>query len=220
MESQIQASLESLCAKYSSDKGGYIRHYERHFSRFRDRPVRLLEMGVYRGASLLMWREYFARGLIAGLDLAPNPLKEAFDRIRFFQGSQDDEGLLDRIANEIAPEGFDIIIDDAAHIGHLATKSFNVLARRHLKPDGIYVVEDWGTGYWRNWPDGVPFTSVELGRNQSFGAGMVGLVKSFVDEVAWSDVTHPRNGDLSLPVRPPLLSSVTVYPGVVFLTHA
>ena len=125
-----------------------------------------------------------------------------------------------RFAREIAPDGFDIIIDDAAHIGHLAKKSFDVLARGHLKPDGLYVIEDWGTGYWRDWPDGVPYTSVHLGQNRSFGAGMVGLVKTFVDEVAWSDITHPKSGDPSLPGRGPLISSMTVYPGVVFLTRA
>ena len=91
-----------------------------------------------------MWREYFADGLIVGLDLNANPFESMPDRVRFYQGSQDDRTLLDRVAAECAPDGFDVIIDDASHIGRLSRDSFNGLFERHLKPGGIYVIEDSG----------------------------------------------------------------------------
>src|SRR5215472_13475880 len=37
----------------------YFDIYERHFSRFRGREVNVLEIGVYSGGSLEMWRDYF-----------------------------------------------------------------------------------------------------------------------------------------------------------------
>jgi hypothetical protein len=52
------------------------------------------------------------------------PLTVMPERIRFYQGSQDDEALLDPLAKECAPDGFDIVIDDASHIGKLARVSF------------------------------------------------------------------------------------------------
>jgi hypothetical protein len=79
------------------------------------------------------------------------------ERIRIYRGRQDDTALLDRVAAECAPGGFDIIVDDAAHIGQLAKASFWHLFVNHLKPGGTYALEDWGTGYWGNhvyYPDG------------------------------------------------------------------
>ncbi|HUV09939.1 MAG TPA: hypothetical protein VMX12_03105, partial [Acidimicrobiia bacterium] len=38
-----------------------------------------------------------------------------------------------------------------------------------------YAIEDWGTGYWESWPDGAQF-------EPDHTAGMVGFVKSLVDE--------------------------------------
>ena len=48
------------------------------------------------------------------------------DRVHFIQGSQDDPTVLDRAA-QVAGGGFDLIIDDAAHIGFLTKRSFNYL---------------------------------------------------------------------------------------------
>ena len=61
---------------------------------------------------------------------------------------------MSRVANETAPDGFDIIIDDASHIGEFTKRSFWYLFDHHLKPGGLYVIEDWLTGYVDNWPDG------------------------------------------------------------------
>jgi hypothetical protein len=62
--------------------------------------------------------------------------------------------FLSQVANNVAPEGFDIIIDDASHLGELTKTAFWHLFDNHLKPHGLYVIEDWGTGYWSDWPDG------------------------------------------------------------------
>src|SRR6185312_15769824 len=37
----------------------YIPIYERYFGPFRGRPIRFLEIGVAKGGSLQMWRDYF-----------------------------------------------------------------------------------------------------------------------------------------------------------------
>jgi hypothetical protein len=116
----------------------------------------LLELGIKDGGSLQLWREYFPKGIIVGLDILPVALTSRDGRIRTYEGPQQDTGLLDRIGRENAPGGFDIIIDDCAHIGTFSRVSFWHLFEHHLKPGGIYVVEDWGTGYWWDWVDGIP----------------------------------------------------------------
>lgn len=149
-------------SRYDTDKAvhsHYLRNYEPFLQPYVDKDIRLLELGVYRGGSLLMWRDFFERGLIVGLDLNKVELPDAGERVRIYQGQQEDTSRLDEIANENAPEGFDIIIDDCSHVGELTRISFWHLFEHHLKPGGLYVIEDWGTGYWDDFADGVAFQS-------------------------------------------------------------
>ncbi|MBV9928376.1 MAG: class I SAM-dependent methyltransferase [Acidobacteria bacterium] len=156
-------------SNYDTDKAQhthYLRNYEEYFRPLLDKDVRLLELGVLKGGSLLLWRDYFERGRIAGLDLNPAEIEDPTGRVRLYRGGQQDTALLDRIARECAPEGFDVIIDDCSHVGELARVSFWHLFDRHLKPGGLYVIEDWGTGYWDFWPDGVRYRPRRTDRSQ------------------------------------------------------
>ena len=172
---------------HASDKQFYLESYARHFEPLADAPITLLELGVDRGASLRLWRDFFLHGTIVGLDENPVKMPDFGERIRLYQGRQEDTSLLDRIGKECAPGGFDIIIDDCAHIAELARTSFWFLFEHHLKPGGIYAIEDWGTGYWRDWPDGKAF-------EPNHSHGMVGFVKELVDECGIGGRTHPEHG--------------------------
>jgi len=159
--------------KGDTDKSpGYLREYERAFSNMVDKEVRLLELGVYKGGSLLMWRDYFPKGVIIGLDRKIAEINDPTGRIHTYQGSQQDTALLTKIVREEAPDGFNIIIDDCSHVGELTHVSFWHLFKYGLKPGGIYAIEDWGTGYWRShpyYPDGRRF---RRGREvESIGGG-------------------------------------------------
>jgi hypothetical protein len=188
----------------------YLRTYEALFKSMVDEPVRLLELGIDKGGSLRMWSEYFPHGLIVGLDRKPVAVEDQSGRIRTFQGLQQDTALLDRIAEEVAPEGFDAIIDDASHIGEYTRTSFWHLFLNHLKPGGVYVIEDYGTGYWPSYPDGREYerppsdpgeTTLQT-RFPSHDYGLVGFVKQLVDECAlgrtFLDDTHPDYGKLKI----------------------
>jgi hypothetical protein len=158
----MPASLIQIAARHNTDKAlhtHYLENYERYFGGLRTVDVRLLELGIKDGGSLLMWRDYFVSGTVAGLDINPVDIDDETGRIRTYQGRQDDPDVLERSATECAPDGFDIIIDDCAHIGVLARESFRHLFYRHLKTGGWYVIEDWGTGYWETWIDGRAYRS-------------------------------------------------------------
>ena len=123
--------------------------YEKHFSRFRNRPMRLLEIGINKGGSMSLWRNYFGEQCeIHGLDIDPCTRDVVEDDITVHIGSQGDPGFLTRIAQEYGP--FDLIIDDGSHINNHVIESFRYLFPK-LKKGGIYVVEDTQTSYWEDY---------------------------------------------------------------------
>jgi len=131
-----------------------MEEYDQVLEPWIQKDIRLLELGINRGGSLLLWRDYFQKAAIVGIDLK---LPEGFkpgERIHLFQGSQTDFSFLSDVAEKTAPDGFDIIIDDASHIGEFTKKSFWHLFDNHLKPGGLYIIEDWGAGYLDDFPDG------------------------------------------------------------------
>jgi hypothetical protein len=167
----VRRNLTALARVYLSDKGGfhsYTRHYQQHLAEFRRRPIRLLEIGVggydsptWGGASLRMWRDYFRRGEIHGLDIEEKRIDEP--RIHIHRGDQSDQAFLHDLAGRYGP--FDIVIDDGSHVNAHIRASFEALFVDHLNPGGFYIVEDMSTAYLPEYGGGPPGhrgTSVEL----------------------------------------------------------
>jgi hypothetical protein len=131
----------------------YFDIYERHFERFRDRPVRMLEIGVFGGGSLNMWRAYFhPESQIVGIDINPDCAKHAHDNIAVHIGSQDDEAFLKGVADMYG--GFDIVLDDGSHVNSHVIKTFETLYDR-VAPEGVYLIEDVHTSYWPDYGGGL-----------------------------------------------------------------
>jgi hypothetical protein len=152
-------------SKYDSDKieNRYLERYDPILEPFLGRQIALLELGIAKGGSLMLWNDYFPLATIVGVD---TELPKGFHpppRVHIFEGSQTDTEFITSVANDTAPDGFDIIIDDASHIGEFTKVSFWHLFDNHLKPGGLYAIEDWGTGYWDDWPDG---KSMDLDESQ------------------------------------------------------
>ncbi|RAS71037.1 hypothetical protein C8D87_1011338 [Lentzea atacamensis] len=180
--------LGELSVTFGSDKWGdlhwYTQHYERHFARLRDEPVRVLEIGIggyadpdSGGASLRMWQRYFRRGLVHGLDIAEKNVTGP--RIMTVRGDQSDAEFLGRLGEELGP--FDVVIDDGSHLNEHVRISFHALFP-HVRPGGLYVVEDLQTAYWPRWggdPEAGPGTSM-------------GMLKSFVDGLNRAEVRDPQ----------------------------
>jgi hypothetical protein len=194
----MEKPLAEIAAEHDTDKAAhlhYLEAYERHFASLRSMEMSLLELGIKKGGSLLMWRDYFPLGHIAGLDIEPATVPDDTGRIAIYQGMQQDTALLRRIADETAPNGFDIIIDDCSHIGVLARESFWYLFENHLRSGGWYVIEDWGTGYWDEWVDGVGYRNVpkrfspplykanRIAARMTHAAGSLPLIGSFIRSV-------------------------------------
>ena len=97
----------------------YMRNYDEFLGPLRHGPLRLLELGIAEGDSLRKWAHWMPNAKVVGLDIRPPIPGLDDDRIATYQGEQQDKALLDRIGREQAPEGFDVIVDDASHVGQL-----------------------------------------------------------------------------------------------------
>jgi Methyltransferase domain len=163
--SPLRLPLPKLFGLFGTDKqkeGGhsYAHTYADVLGPFRSKRIKLLEIGVLMGASLLGWRAYFPRASIAGFDIEPKP-EMARGRVRVYQGDQGSAADLDRVCANEGP--FDVIIDDGSHLNRHQVFTFHHLFP-HLKDGGIYVIEDTQTSFWRgslvgfHWDGCDPFT--------------------------------------------------------------
>jgi len=143
-------SLTEIAKEYSSktgdltrgtDKGtvhSYIPVYEEILAPYRDKDIRMLEVGVAGGWSLVMWSEYFANAELHGMDIINKPERlNAYPDIRFHKQYSDNHTVLDKLGDLT----FDIIIDDGCHEFNAQMRTAMLLFQR-LRPGGLYIVED------------------------------------------------------------------------------
>lgn len=182
----FSGNLKALSVINHSDKWGYhfyATHYERHFRPFRSRPIKLLEIGIggyedprVGGGSLRMWRSYFPKGCISGIDIYDKKLHEE-SRIRTFKGSQVDPNFLSEVIRNIGTP--DIIIDDGSHLNEHVIESFRLLFPR-LANGGLYVVEDTHTSYME--------TKGGSSSDLNASSTSMGFLKSLVDAVNFQEI--------------------------------
>jgi hypothetical protein len=168
----LASNLTELAVEFRTDKWGvhrYTPHYERHLQHLRGESFTLLELGIggYKkrrksGASMKMWRWFFPKARIVGLDIEDKSWLTR-GHIHTYLGDQTDPEVLQRIIDEQgAPL---VVIDDGSHIPAHVRESFRILFP--LLPDGaIYCIEDTQTSYWPAWGGQLdpraPGTSMDL----------------------------------------------------------
>ena len=153
-------TLSEFAKLFSSHKGNlihkwhhYLNLYDRYFSSFKKKKnLKFLEIGVYKGGSLQMWREYFGNSAtIFGIDIDSSCLQYNGLHGQVRIGSQDDKEFLESVVNEMG--GIDIVLDDGSHQIRHIKDSLDILFP-HLSNDGIYFIEDLHTSYWADFGGG------------------------------------------------------------------
>ena len=145
--------MQSLYEMFSTDpevKAHKYEHYfpvyERYLEPYRNRPVSMLEIGVDRGGSLKLWKNYLGpHAKIHGIDIKPECASYAEQNVEVYIGSQADRSFLDEILKKMPP--LDIVLDDGSHRASHQVTSFETIYPR-MKSDGVYIVEDLQTSYW------------------------------------------------------------------------
>lgn len=147
-------SLQSIGKKHNVDKANeqhtftgqsYLDIYEDYFGNWRDREFNLLEIGVLKGNSLKMWKEYFPKSYIYGFDIDPDCKQYEEDGIEIIIGNQKNDSDLEKILEK--QDNFSLIIDDGSHVNTYTISSFNYLFPRTLNSGGWYIIEDLATSY-------------------------------------------------------------------------
>ncbi|MFF5493938.1 hypothetical protein [Streptomyces aquilus] len=153
----ISDDLNKLAVHFKTDKWGahrYTQHYQKHLQHLKNEEFNLLEIGIggynrpgQGGASLRMWKAFFPKAQIFGMDIQDKSHVDE-DRITTFIGDQSDPSSLNAVADKIGD--LDVIIDDGSHRPPHVLTTFATLFPR-LKDGGIYVVEDTQSSYWPEW---------------------------------------------------------------------
>ncbi len=118
----------------------YFDQYDPILFPFQDKKIRLLEIGVFKGASLKMWEVCFPLAEIIGLDINPECRQYERERVKIIIGEQEDKELLKGLGR------FDLVIDDGGHFPSQQVVSFEVLFD-NLNGGGWYFIEDIQGGY-------------------------------------------------------------------------
>jgi SAM-dependent methyltransferase len=162
-------SICQVMYAYGSDKAlerhNYTTLYAILFRGLFDKPLRIFELGLgtnnpelastmgsagVPGASLRGWRQLFPHALVYGADIDRTILFED-ERIKTFYCDQlDAEAIRQLWQQPDLREGMDILVEDGLHT-YAANLSFLDGSLEHLRPGGIYIVEDIATVELPRW---------------------------------------------------------------------
>ncbi len=164
MEKTLQHFFMEHQGKITDKWNLYIEEDERIFAPYRDKPIRLLEIGVQNGGSLEIWSKYFPNAeKIIGCDIDPKcgELKFSDDRISVVVGDVNEKDIKPKILQKT--DAFDLIIDDGSHKSSDIIRSF-ALYFPYLTNEGTYLVEDLHCSYWNDYEGGLhnPYSAMSF----------------------------------------------------------
>jgi hypothetical protein len=142
----MSETIESIFQKYPTDKGSnfhnYSRQYESLLRDYRDKSIKYLEIGVYKGGSVKATREVFPQATcILGLDIdnTAKIYEDNTNNIFIEIGDATDKNFIKYIYEKYGT--FDIILDDGSHVNKQVIDTFEMLFPL-LNDNGLYIVED------------------------------------------------------------------------------
>lgn len=148
----------------------YDRFYPIFLESFREQEFNMLEIGVDRGGSLALWKEYFPKAHIFGADIYQEWSDE---RATIFKCDQSNPSDLKELVKKVPKCKF--IIDDASHVPYHQMITFCELFENTLDFGGVYIVEDLECNYWRS---EVPILKYKTGH-----FNFIDFLKRFPDQV-------------------------------------
>lgn len=179
----------------------YFDVYERHFERFKNKEVVILEIGVSQGGSLQMWKDYFgSKCKIYGVDVDPQCKQLEEENIQIFIGSQSDKNFLRKVKSSIPK--IDILIDDGGHTMKQQIVTFEEMYS-HVKENGVYLCEDCHTSYWSSYGGGYQ-------RKNSF----IEYSKNWIDYI---NAYHSRTSRLRINEVTQTAKSICYYDSIVVI---
>ena len=129
----------------------YFEVYDELFSKYRNKKITFVEIGILGGGSLFMWRNFFGqKARIIGIDLNPSAKKWAKYGFEIFIGDQSDINFWKNFKKKVGK--IDIILDDGGHRYIDQITSIECILD-NIKHNGLIVVEDTHTSYMDGFGD-------------------------------------------------------------------
>ena len=126
----------------------YFPIYEKWFKDFRDTDLVFVEIGVYNGGSMQMWKEYFGKkAKIIGIDIDERCKQFEEDQVTIEIGSQEDPEFWNAFKQKYPR--VDLLLDDGGHTMNQQIATFMQMFP-HIQDGGIYMCEDCHTSYWQS----------------------------------------------------------------------
>jgi len=144
--SELKKEFENL-KNYSVKWEKYFSVYEKFFSKFKNKKIIFVEIGIFNGGSLQMWKNYFGKNSkIIGVDINPECKKfeEKENDIFVEIGNQSDDEFWKLFFNKHGK--VDAILDDGGHTNLDQIKT-TVNTVQHINNGGVLMVEDTHTSY-------------------------------------------------------------------------
>ena len=118
----------------------YFDIYHRYFNKFVGKEVHILEIGVYGGGSLKMWKDYFgSKCHVYGVDIREECKVYENEYTTIFVGNQADRKFWERFKEKVPV--IDILIDDGGHQPEQQIVTLEEMLP-HISPGGVYLCED------------------------------------------------------------------------------
>jgi hypothetical protein len=146
--------LKLLVDNERTDKNtvhSYLDLYESLFTDKKETAKNVLEIGIFDGGSIKLWKDYFTNAAIHGIDIIKDNKKwhdiNADPNITLYTGV--DAYNKDFITNTFLNKNmkFDIVIDDGLH-SLISMMHCITLYSQLLLPDGILIIEDVRNMTW------------------------------------------------------------------------
>ena len=223
-EKAFEMNVESSCAleecaygtdsAENSDKSSsghnYTKIYSHYFDSIKDKNLKFLEIGIYKGYGARLWENYFQNAELHFIDITYDQVKYSSYRSQYHLVNQEDPKQLTQLMADTGGN-FDIILDDGGHTMNQQIVSFMTLFP-YLNSGGMYIIEDLHTSYWKDFggggsrqnPLGTPTSTVEF-------------LKNLIDDVNFIGARTGRaNHDVDLS---PIQSELTPYRDQILSMH-
>ena len=190
-------SLDKLFNLYGSDKAdifkkgtpghGFSKYYEKKLKEFKNKDIKILEIGSYAGASAAAFVKYFTEAKVFCFDINISNFSFRSKNISVFGLDVNNEKqvtkALDKIFDENKFVNFDIIIDDGSHLLSDIIKSFDFFFR-YLKTEGYYIIEDFKLPNYHTYNNNIDHIFVDeiidnLKKKNTFDSNLISKEKQY-----------------------------------------
>ena len=162
MNQQNTKKLFLKSKNFSHKVQNYFKIYDEHFSKYRNKSITFVEIGVHNGGSLEIWKKYFGSKVrIIGIDI--NPECKIFEdkQVKIVIGNQSDPKFWKKFFNRFGK--VDIILDDGGHT-NLDQIITTVECVKNINDGGILLIEDTHTSYFKKYNSDKQFSFIDFAK--------------------------------------------------------